>query len=47
MTPQQWRDTHKDYKGIHRDEQGRIAYRSALRYCPVHGTTLAAVTITK
>ena len=47
MTPQEWRETSRDYKGVHRDAAGKLTGRSALRYCPVHGTTLASVTIIK
>lgn len=47
MTSAEWKATHRDSKGVHRDANGKIAYRTVLRYCPVHGTTLVPVTIVK
>lgn len=45
MTMAEWKAKHRDFKSTSRVD-GRIV-RSALRYCPAHGTTLAPVTIVK
>ena len=46
LTMAEWKAKHKDFKGTHKGPDGK-RWRSALRYCPVHGTTLMPVTIRK
>jgi hypothetical protein len=45
MTAEEWKAKHRDFKGSEVIDGKRV--RSALRYCPKHGTMSSAVTIIK
>lgn len=48
MTASEFAKKHRDFKSIERNATTRaIIRRSALRLCPVHGTTSCTVTIIK